>query len=742
VTAGTFDAQVTNLISQRHLADIGQRYQQNDTSSWQVVNGATAEPGGTITATHWKIGDQVKNILIEPGSFNVPGSPEDNTAFMNALVAAAPGANINLIMEAVKETARIDTHNGSPRPNPWKQALAFVAAIIITVLCEGVCGPAVLEAIGYAGANAAVTAVASTLVVTALTNLSNQLIINGRVNWAEFGQSLKGVITGNVKAALINALTAGVLDGLNIIPPGSGADWSTKLAYQVKTSLVSAGVSTAINGGNSEDFAKAFINSVVTKIGADLANQIGTVFGNNDSTYIQHKLAHALLGCLVAEAKQKGTCGAGALGAGISAIGAEWIATNIGTLFGVAGSDTNTVASEQALRLLTTILAKLAKVDVDTAVDAALNEFDNNYLMHTEAIEWLREINQCKARNQGTCPPAELTALADKYKEVSAANSAAMIACETRACLDFHIERMIDPYRATNAWGVPGAAGTEGDVLNQILQTYRTGETASGIDAYGILRGNPNNITAIINPLTGTVLYREDLDTALTIKIARGWLTPEEQVLVTRFDEKTKWIDRVVGRTLTSVERAQLLTVFLSSAGGNEALVAAKLFGNAASSAIGALASKLRSKTQVVVNDNRPPLSNSNTDGETVFQSGGPPKPQPFTNLYPEDVPRPASTISNDRLRSITQRGLAYVVLEDGTLIVGKNNQSQGHIDLAFGKPVIAAGEVDIVFGQIRQLNNKSGHYRPTGSSAQAAAEAAFRKYGLDATGKYKPFFK
>lgn len=35
------------------------------------------------------------------------------------------------------------------------------------------------------------------------------------------------------------------------------------------------------------------------------------------------------------------------------------------------------------------------------------------------------------------------------------------------------------------------------------------------------------------------------------------------------------------------------------------------------------------------------------------------------------------------------------------------------------------------------QVNNSSGHYQPSGPSAQAAAERAFRDAGLDARGKY-----
>jgi hypothetical protein len=85
----------------------------------------------------------------------------------------------------------------------------------------------------------------------------------------------------------------------------------------------------------------------------------------------------------------------------------------------------------------------------------------------------------------------------------------------------------------------------------------------------------------------------------------------------------------------------------------------------------------------------------------------------------------------------MSQNRLAYVVKEDGTLVVGRNNQYQGHIDLAGGQPVQAAGELGIHAGKIKYIDNFSGHYRPTGLEAQRAAEEAFRKIGFSVEGKY-----
>lgn len=39
--------------------------------------------------------------------------------------------------------------------------------------------------------------------------------------------------------------------------------------------------------------------------------------------------------------------------------------------------------------------------------------------------------------------------------------------------------------------------------------------------------------------------------------------------------------------------------------------------------------------------------------------------------------------------------------------------------------------------GEVKYIDNTSGHYEPSGSAAQAAAEKAFSQKGLDVGGKY-----
>ena len=53
-----------------------------------------------------------------------------------------------------------------------------------------------------------------------------------------------------------------------------------------------------------------------------------------------------------------------------------------------------------------------------------------------------------------------------------------------------------------------------------------------------------------------------------------------------------------------------------------------------------------------------------------------------------------------------------------------------GHIDLSRGAGVAAAGEVRVVNGEVRMLNNASGHYQPD-ASIGGIARSAFENAGL-----------
>lgn len=108
--------------------------------------------------------------------------------------------------------------------------------------------------------------------------------------------------------------------------------------------------------------------------------------------------------------------------------------------------------------------------------------------------------------------------------------------------------------------------------------------------------------------------------------------------------------------------------------------------------------------------------------------------PGSFSNLVPEDKPDWFKPIPPD-IALARSGNYLYVVLENGDLVIGKS--TAGHVSLARGNPVLAAGQFKTKGGAVVSLDNKSGHYRPYGARAQKAAVDAFNRNGLHADGKY-----
>ncbi|AJC60612.1 hypothetical protein [Streptomyces sp. 769] len=118
----------------------------------------------------------------------------------------------------------------------------------------------------------------------------------------------------------------------------------------------------------------------------------------------------------------------------------------------------------------------------------------------------------------------------------------------------------------------------------------------------------------------------------------------------------------------------------------------------------------------------------------SILAQDGDDDPHSFSNLIPEDKPDWFKPIPPKTALERSGNYL-YVVLENGDLVIGK--RTAGHINLARGNPVLAAGEFKTKGGQVVYLDNKSGHYRPYGARAQKAAVDAFNRNGLNADGKY-----
>ncbi|WP_233295403.1 DUF4214 domain-containing protein [Massilia antarctica] len=121
--------------------------------------------------------------------------------------------------------------------------------------------------------------------------------------------------------------------------------------------------------------------------------------------------------------------------------------------------------------------------------------------------------------------------------------------------------------------------------------------------------------------------------------------------------------------------------------------------------------------------------STGGASADTVF-----PNHLSFVNRAPDEVfsAEPVPLLSKEQALR-TPGKILYVVKEDGTLVIGRLNSNNlyGHFDLAKGGNVLAAGEGRIFSGQVKFLDNASGHYVPSGPSAQDAAIRAFTNAGF-----------
>lgn len=106
--------------------------------------------------------------------------------------------------------------------------------------------------------------------------------------------------------------------------------------------------------------------------------------------------------------------------------------------------------------------------------------------------------------------------------------------------------------------------------------------------------------------------------------------------------------------------------------------------------------------------------------------------PTLFGNKFPGHEIDTPKIVPNERLQNVSGK-FNYVVKEDGSLVVGKT----GHTSLTGGAPAQAAGEIKIVNGSVKSVDNASGHFQPVGVTIESITENAFKNIGIDTSGKY-----
>lgn len=198
-----------------------------------------------------------------------------------------------------QEVERIYKHISEHNTNLSPAAMAIIA-IVVSVVTMGAGAALVGAAEGsmYAAvANAAVTMLAT----SAAQNLAAGKSLEDTLKAMTSDQGLKNLAISMATAGALNGLDVGNMELFHDAPIGSALDFANQSYQAVVNSTVTVGISVTIDGGNSEDYRKAFTQSLATNavntIGQSLTNKItNSTTLNEASKYI----AHAAMGCLTA----------------------------------------------------------------------------------------------------------------------------------------------------------------------------------------------------------------------------------------------------------------------------------------------------------------------------------------------------------------------------------------------------------------------------------------------------------
>lgn len=263
---------------------------------------------------------------------------------------------------------------------------AALIVIIVTVLTAGTGTAAATSVAGTGGA--ALGAGAQAAVATLASQASVSLINNGgdiSKTLKDLGskESIRGLVTSVVTAGALNAVGGisfmGKVEGLR-----QSQDIVSKIVGNTAQSLVNstigAVIDSGINGKSLSDTLDAYLLSgATTAIQSTLAQNIKSLESQGFSVdYVLHKIAHAAAGCAAAAATQK-SCEAGAIGAGVSEVAAEFLRKpKVFESVDEALSYRNQIL--EVSKGIAGAVAVVAGYDSNTAMSSADNALNNNFV--------------------------------------------------------------------------------------------------------------------------------------------------------------------------------------------------------------------------------------------------------------------------------------------------------------------------------------------------------------------------
>jgi len=144
------------------------------------------------------------------------------------------------------------------------------------------------------------------------------------------------------------------------------------------------------------------------------------------------------------------------------------------------------------------------------------------------------------------------------------------------------------------------------------------------------------------------------------------------------------------------------------------------------------------------------------TRSRNLLLFGMPTKPFLFRALQTEDLrffPEQIPRVSLEQIRTMPgEKELIYVITKEGELLISQARFIKpmtvgdrtltyvAHPEIAgISKPVVSAGEIIVHNGQITEINNLSGHFKPVVEGLKDMTEHAFNRHGFsEASGKFK----
>ncbi|MDK2184514.1 DUF637 domain-containing protein [Acinetobacter baumannii] len=212
-------------------------------------------------------------------------------------------------------------------------AAAAIIVIIITVATYGY---------GAQGAGAALfqtsSATSSAMANAAVASMASQAAISLANNGGDPLKALKSLGSSEyIKSLAVSVLSAGALSAVggtammqNLEKLKQSGDLVQKIvgntAQALVNSTIGAGINTAVSGNSlSENLENYLASGAMTALQGTMAQYIKPLESQGFSIeYVLHKIAHAAAGCGAAAATKQ-SCEAGAIGAGVSEVVAEYL---------------------------------------------------------------------------------------------------------------------------------------------------------------------------------------------------------------------------------------------------------------------------------------------------------------------------------------------------------------------------------------------------------------------------------